>query len=109
MCYLPTLGGSNSGASNISSNGKFVVGESEAADGCQHAFLWNAETDTMIDLRKENETSMATAVSNNGTVIGHIGSRTSWIWFPETNTRVLLGNNTVVTNIFPDARYALGN
>ncbi len=108
--YLGTLGGAFSGASNISPNGQFVVGTSEASDGLSHAFVWIAETNEMLDLGMEGEHSEAQAVSNNGLVVGHLPFKyRSFVWSSQTGTRFELEQYTNAFNVSADGRYLLGN
>jgi probable HAF family extracellular repeat protein len=101
---LGTLGGPASGGSGINSFGQVVGGADIAAPTgyhITHAFLWTPSTaggtkGTMIDLGTlgtalSNNNSWATAVNNQGTVVGmtDVGSGASdpFVWVPTAPNR----------------------
>jgi probable HAF family extracellular repeat protein len=78
MIDLGTLGGTNSYASAINSNGQ-VAGRSQTADGQYHAFIWSA-TAGMVDLGTlAGPDTIPTAMNNSGQVVGASGDQAfSW-------------------------------
>jgi probable HAF family extracellular repeat protein len=81
---LGTLGGERSFATDVN-NARTVVGWSHTAEGIMHAFRWT-EAEGMVDLGTlpGDEWSRATAITNDGDIIGLSGPRNA---FPGTSVR----------------------
>ncbi len=71
MTMLDTLGGQNSGASDINNRGQ-IAGSAETATGEMHACLWQPDKIKPVDLGPPGVNSGGGAINNKGQMVGNI-------------------------------------